>query len=229
VHISRIRRTWLVIVTGLGLVAVLAADARSQSSSLLGDPGTRSPLTLSECSWIYQPVEEEKPVQLNDLITVIVDEKSQVLSEGEVDRRKKADGTWTLKDWIIFDPDSLAVRPDPQTPGDPKISGEMNTKYRAEGELETRETMKFRIACRVVDIRPNGNLVLEGRRTIMNNDESWEMSLTGVIRPQDVLPNNTALSENIAELRIYKREAGHIRDGYRRGWFQKWLDKYQPF
>jgi flagellar L-ring protein precursor FlgH len=89
--------------------------------------------------------------------------------------------------------------------------------------------MKFRISCRVVDIRPNGNLVIEGRRTVHNNSEVWEQSLTGEVRPKDVLPNNTVLSENVAELRIDKREAGHVRDGYRRGWLLKWLDKWQPF
>jgi flagellar L-ring protein precursor FlgH len=89
--------------------------------------------------------------------------------------------------------------------------------------------MRFRIACRVVDIRPNGNVLIEGRRSILNNDDTWEMSLIGVIRPEDVLPNNTVLSENVADLRIVKRETGHVRDGYRRGWFTRCLDMFQPF
>ena len=52
---------------------------------------------------------------------------------------------------------------------------------------------------------------------------------SGEIRPGDVLPTNTVLSENVAELSIHKREAGHVRDGYRRGWFTRWLDMLQPF
>ena len=132
-----------------------------------------------------------------------------------------------LPDWILLK--GFAAIPDPQSLGDPKIRGEVDNKMRSEAGLETRDSMKFRIACRVVDIRPNGNLVLEGRRTIHNNLEVWEQSLTGEIRPQDVLPNNTVLSENVAELRVDKREAGHVRDGYRRGWMLRWLDKWQPF
>ena len=118
---------------------------------------------------------------------------------------------------------------DPQSRGDPHIRGEVDNKYRSESELETRDSMKFRIACRVVDVRPNGNLVLEGRRSIRNNNEMWDYFLLGEIRPGDVLPNNTVLSENVAELSIHKREAGHVRDGYRRGWLLRALDKYQPF
>ena len=89
--------------------------------------------------------------------------------------------------------------------------------------------MEFKIACTVVDIRPNGVLVIEGRRSIRNNEEVWDLSLTGSVRPEDVLTNNTVLSENIADLRIYKREAGSVRDSYRRGWLMHWLDTYQLF
>ena len=44
-----------------------------------------------------------------------------------------------------------------------------------------------------------------------------------------MLPNNTVISEKVAELSIDKREEGMARDGYRRGWLLQWLDKYQPF
>lgn len=226
-HVSRRKVAGLAFWAPLAVAAVLAAEAAAQSGSLLGDPKGRAPLTLSKTSLIYVPSKEMNTIELNDLVTVMVDEKSQVISEGEVDRRKKADGMMRLKDWIVFD--GWAIRPDPQSMGDPTVAGEVNSKYRAEAELETRESMKFHITCRVVDIRPNGNLVLEGRRVIINNEESWELSLSGVVRPDDVLPNNTVLSETIAEMRIHKREAGHIRDAYRQGWLQRWMDRYNPF
>jgi flagellar L-ring protein precursor FlgH len=210
----------------LGMLLTVVAEAGGPSSSLFGRPGRRRPLTLAEYSWTYRQ-EEKTEIRLNDLITVVVDEKSAVTSEGEMDRKKKAHGDLILKDWILLK--GLAAIPDPQTLGDPHIRGEVDNKLRAEAELQTRDSMKFRIACRVVDIRPNGNLVLLGRRTIQNNHEVWEQSLAGEVRPKDVLPNNTVLSENVAELRIEKRECGHVRDGYRRGWMLRWLDKWQPF
>ncbi|NLS96012.1 MAG: flagellar basal body L-ring protein FlgH [Planctomycetaceae bacterium] len=212
----------------LAVLALLdVATAMAQSSSMLGDANERGPLRLSDVSYSYVEVEPPKELRIHDLITVMVDESAQVISEGEMDRRKKADGKFSLEDWIIFD--GLAAIPDPQSKGTPKITGKMENKYRAEGELETRESMRFRIACEIVDIRPNGTIVLEGRRSIQANTEQWELSLTGIARPEDILPNNTVLSEDLASLRIYKREAGHVRDGYRRGWFLRILDRYQPF
>ena len=210
------------------LVALIVSSvsvAEGPSSSMLGDPARRGPIRLSDISYSYVEPEPVKELQIHDLVTVMVDEASQVLSEGELDRRKKAEGKFSLDEWILLK--GWSVTQDPGTPH--KIDGSMSNKYRAEGELETRESMKFRIACEIVDIRPNGTLVLEGRRFIQNNTEQWEMALTGIVRPEDILPNNTVLSEDVASMRIFKREAGHVRDGYRRGWLLKIFDRYQPF
>jgi len=215
----------------LMLAVAAAAEAWAQDSSLLNDSRQQRPLTLANYSWTYQTVEPPPKIQLHDLITVDVDVKSQVISEGEVDRRKKANADAVLKDWIMLD--WLSIFPSPQSRGDPKIDASLNNKYKAESELETRDAMQFRITCSVVDIRPNGNLIIEGRTSIRNNTEVWDLSLTGEIRPEDVVKNgplqNSVPSKKVANLRICKREAGHVRDGYRRGWFLRWLDTYQPF
>jgi flagellar L-ring protein precursor FlgH len=215
---------WAVLV----LLMLMAAEAWAQNSSLLStDDAEKGPLTLPKCSWTYTPA-EVKQFRLNDLVTIIVSHQSVVISEGEMDRKKKAHGDLSLSDWILLK--SLThVIPAPMTNGEPRIRGAVDNKMRSEASLETRDSIKFKIACRVIDIRPNGNLILEGRQTIHNSDEVWDCALTGEIKPEAVLPNGTVLSENVADLRIDKRESGHVRDGYRRGWMLRWLDKYQPF
>jgi flagellar L-ring protein precursor FlgH len=203
--------------------------ATSPTAPLASAPAmmARRGLPLSQASWTYDPAPEPKQFRLNDQITVVVSEKSVVTSEGQMDRRKKADGHLTLSDWISLS--NFSIKKAAQSSGDPKVAGEVENKYRAQADLETRDSMTFKIAARVVDLRPNGTLVIEGNKTVHNNLESWEACIAGVIRPEDVLPNNTVLSENVAELRIVKRESGHVRDGYRRGWLLEFLDKYQPF
>jgi len=219
----KLRFALLAVCTAAGVTGI----SRGQSSSLYGEATQRRPLSLPQHSWIYQAPAEPKEVRLNDLITVVVDEKARVVSEGEFDRRTQASLKMVLKDWILLR--GWSAIPDPQSAGDPTINGTLDSRYRANADLDTRDSMQFRIACRVVDIRPNGNLILEGHRTIRNNNEVWEMSLSGEVKPEDVMPNNTVYSEDIAELRIHKREAGHVRDGYRRGWLLRLMDAYRPF
>ncbi|MBN1912619.1 MAG: flagellar basal body L-ring protein FlgH [Pirellulales bacterium] len=224
------RMSWMLAI-GLTLGLVWATDARAQASSWYGDPAQRAqgktPLRLSQVSSIYLAATPPRQLRLNDIVTVIVDYKSQVISEGEIDRKKKSNFKAALSDWVLIKQWSLI--PDPQTKGDPKITGSWDNKYRGEGSMESRDAMEFKIACRIVDIRPNGLLVLEGRRVIRNNNDVWRVSLGGTVRPEDVLPNNTILSQNIAGLRIDKDEAGSVRDAYRRGWLMRWLDTYQMF
>jgi flagellar L-ring protein precursor FlgH len=208
-------------------VACSASAAMGQSSSLFHQPTARGPASLSEVSWTYQPPPEKRQLRLNDIVTVLVDDKTQVDSQGKIDQKKQSERKWSLKDWVLFRHGSLI--PDPQSAGSPTVDSQVDNKYRADGQLTTKESIKLKVACRVVDIRPNGLLFVEGRRTIAVNEENWELSLSGTIRPEDVLPNNTVLSENVLDPRLVKRESGHVRDGYRRGWLERMMDTYQPF
>ena len=76
------------------------------------------------------------------------------------------------------------------------------SNYVSEGKITTTEQLDYSITARVVDIRPDGRLVLEARKTMRVDDEIIENSLIGIARPEDFSPNNTVLSEKLAELRL---------------------------
>ncbi|MBX3415430.1 MAG: flagellar basal body L-ring protein FlgH [Pirellulales bacterium] len=225
-HRSNLRSTWLAGLVVAGSV-LLSSEARAQSSSMFGDPARRAPLTLAGTSWGYIEVQPPRELRLHDLVTVIVDEKSQLISEGEVNQRMQSNINAVLMQWMKLENGDL--KPDPFYDGTPGIQAILNAQRRGQSELEARDGLKFSIAAEVVDIRPNGNLVLEARKEIKNNEDVWNYSLTGIVRPQDILPNNSVLSEDLAELRINKYETGMVRDGYRRGWLLKLIDEYRPF
>jgi flagellar L-ring protein precursor FlgH len=207
--------------------ALAAESAWAQSSSMHGSPDSRPPLTLPTNSWLYLAVPAPREVQMNDLITVLVTESSQVLSEGNINRRTQSNIDANLQNWIKLNHFGLTA--DNETEGDPRVRGTLNSQLRTTSQLETQDSVKFKITARIVDIRPNGTLVIEAHKKLRNNNEIWEQSLSGIIRKEDVLPNNTVMSEDIYELMIYKREQGQIRDAYRRGWLLKSIDRFKPF
>ncbi len=215
----------------LWLLGIAATTAEAQTSSFYGSPGMRHEaeyrMTLANSSLYYIPPPQPREFRLHDQVTVIVDYKSQVISEGESEREKKSKIDAKLEKWTLWRGWSWFT--DPMSEGIPTVKGKWDTKQEADGSIETRDAMAFKIACRIVDKRPNGLLVLEGRKWIRNNDEQWVIELTGVIRPEDVLPNNTVLEQNVAELQIAKAEDGTVRDSYRRGFLTKFMDLCQPF
>lgn len=195
--------------------------ATAQTNSLLAS----RPLTRQD-SWVFVEPAPVPQLAKHSLVTVIVDYRSQVISEAEQERKRKADITAVLSDWLRLS--GLDIKPAQQADGDPTIAGSINSRDKAEADLETRDGMKFTITCEVVDIRPNGSLVLDGQRLVENNEEQWMLSLSGIVRAEDVLPNNTVLSATIAELHIDKKEQGVIRDAYRRGWLLEIIDRFRP-
>ncbi len=221
------------VLTAIALAAIALAtgSVQAQDGSLFLQPA-QSPqgLTLENSSFIYldlPPEARPRELQKQDIITVLVDFRSRFLSEGDAESRKTANFTAVLSDWLKIDGSS--IKPAPQSDGDPTISGSLNSQFRAESDVELRDSLTFRMAVKIVDIRPNGNLVIEGHQEIRNNEERWRISLTGVVRREAIQADRTVSSDSIAELRIDKEELGQVHDGYARGWLGRWYDRYKPF
>lgn len=208
------------------------STAQAQTSSLwqadkpVKDTG---PLTIQGTSPTYIEPKPPHQIKIHDIVSVRVDVLSRMTAEGELQRRKNARYDARLKDWIVFK-GLRAIGPAPQEDGDQRIRGELQSDYRSQGDMQTRESLALNVGTTVVDIRPNGNLVLEGHQKVRINEEVWVVSLTGECAVDSIGPDNVVLSRDMAHLDINKTETGSVAAGYQRGWFQKLFDVFiQPF
>lgn len=195
----------------------------------LGPVGGPAPVfvpRMRDYSWIYIELPPPRLVKVHDIITVLVNENSEVTQDSRFERQRNAQLRAQIKQFIRLD-DELRLKP--AAKDSPTIDAQLRSQLQANGLAKTREGMRYRIAATVVDVLPNGTLILEARKTIRTNEELWEYSLTGRIRSEDILANNTVLSENIANLDIVKRERGKVYDSSKRGWFLILYDKLLPF
>jgi flagellar L-ring protein precursor FlgH len=224
------------LALALACLAGTAGQVVAQDGSLLSVPPALQHqqqdrgLTLANSSYIYRklpPEQEMRELKIHDIITVLVDYRSSMLSEGDAENRKTNNLNAFLNNWVKFTGKDLT--PDPQPNGPLAVSGNLQSQFRVESDMELRDQLTFRIASHIVDIQPNGNLVIEGHRTIRVNEEVWQQSLTGVVRRTAIGPDRTVRTDEIADLRIEKREMGFIRDSYKRGWLQLWYDKWKAF
>ncbi len=182
---------------------------------------------LSQASWTFVPPPPLRTFSKHDIVTIRVDEIARMRAEGSAENRKNSLYDAVLQDWLRLTGGSL--KPAPQPDGDPRVNGSLNSLYRADASIESRESLSFNIAAEIVDIRPNGNLVLEANKRIWVNENVFETSLIGMCRAEDIGPDNTILSRDLLDAEIRKDERGRLRDGYRRGWFQRWFEEFQPF
>ena len=211
-----------------GGIANYPQTARPQTVANGGYVSSDTPLpVLASASWTHQPAAPMRVFNVHDIVTVRVDEIAQVTAEGEAETRKRTFREALLTDWIRLS--RFRIFPDPQLGGDPALSAEGTNDYRAEATVETRESLTFNIAAKIVDIRPNGTIILEARKAFRHNDNLWETFLSGTCRVADIGPDNTILSRDLSDLEIRKEDRGHLREGYRRGWLTRFLDRNGPF
>lgn len=105
----------------------------------------------------------------------------------------------------------------------------LTNNFGGQGETARNETMTASITARVIDVTPNGNLFIKGSRKVKVNNEAKYITLTGLVRPADISPDNTILSSYIAEASIEYSGSGPVSDKQRPGWLMRAVDFVWPF
>ena len=97
------------------------------------------------------------------------------------------------------------------------------------GSADQTASLTGSVAVSVVEVMPNGNLVLRGEKQLALTEGSEVIQVAGIIRPDDVAPNNTVQSRRLANAQIAYRGSGDLANATRAGWGTSTLLKLWPF
>ncbi len=95
--------------------------------------------------------------------------------------------------------------------------------FKGSGATSTRGSIRAKISARVDSVLANGDLMITGHRTIIVNGEEQRITLSGIVRPPDILADNSVYSYNIAEARIAFEGNGVVSNAQGPGWITKLL------
>jgi flagellar L-ring protein precursor FlgH len=179
-----------------------------------------APAVGPSIDWISSLGLDRRARAVNDLVTIKVVESIEGAGSADaaLDKNSKASGGvtslfgLTKKLPSVIDPTSLA-------------STASDSAFKGSGTTTRSGTLTATITARVLEVLPNGDLVLEGAREIEINGDRQMVVLTGVCRPRDVSDQNVVLSPAVGQLRIRYFGRGLMKDNLKPGWLVRILNK----
>lgn len=163
--------------------------------------------------------------EVGDLITIEISESSEV--DNSEDKSLNKGGTSSVNgDFNSSSGGGLKSQSS-------NASLDMSTASRRsfQGTATYKDSREFTdtMTVTVVDVLPNGNMVVAGRRSLMIAGEERTLAISGVVRPIDLGPDNRINSRYVADLRTVFEGDGPSRRYVRQGWVSKAMNKVWPF
>jgi flagellar L-ring protein FlgH len=162
---------------------------------------------------------------VGDIVTVKIVEISQASEKATTDTKRATAVNAGIPNLLGLEtnnlPSSITL--------DKMVSASTKNDFKGDGETTRTGSLSATITARIVDVMPNGNLAIEGKREINVNSERKEILVQGIIRPKDVAYDNTIYSTQIADAKIIYTGIGVIGEKQEPGWLARWVDRFWPF
>lgn len=228
------------IILPAALISAMAAPALAQSllvrpatgvGAAPTTPGEERPpsfIALNQASMMA--IEAPKPREFNvhDLVTIIIEESSRQEAEQSLETDKQYDLSAALAQF----PDLKKLLQGELTNGidaTPRLDLRHDQSFSGDGKYEREDRFTARITAEVIDVKPNGVLVLEARKHIEKDREKQTLIIAGACRGEDVTRNNTILSSQMADLTLAVKNEGDVKKAGKKGAIPRVLESLFAF
>ncbi|MCX7781855.1 MAG: flagellar basal body L-ring protein FlgH [Negativicutes bacterium] len=146
---------------------------------------------------------DRKARAVGDVLTIIINEASSSSREGKAENSKAASSNVTAGVGLFTFINNASFGADDQ--------------FNAQGKISNTNKVSGTISVTVTAIQPNGNLLVAGTQSIKQNGEEHKITITGTVRPDDIKPDNTVLSNYVANATLRIDGKGPIASKQRQG------------
>ena len=166
-----------------------------------------------------------RAAKIGDVVTITVSEISSASKASATQGQKATNYTGSL----TFAGLGSATNPTKGAFAFGPYTGAFTNSFNGSGATSQTDSMTAYMTATVIDVLPSGNLLIRGSCWTKVNDELQQIVLEGVVRPVDISRNNTVLSQNVAEAKIYLLGKGPVAHYQKPGWLHQLMDFLSPF
>jgi flagellar L-ring protein precursor FlgH len=157
--------------------------------------------------------------RIGDVLTIKVTENSKVDNKAKRDLQKDTSKSNTFNGEIGGFADI----------GEFGLSAESSNNLKGKADYKDERSFVDSITVVVVDVLPNGNLVVLGTRSREIAGDTQTIEVSGIVQPIDIAFDNTIVSQRVANFRIFTKNAGVAEPYTRQGWLGRIFDIIWPF
>lgn len=165
---------------------------------------------------------DAKARNVGDIITIVLTERTV---------SSKSSGVNITKDSETSLPGGTLFGMTPTLDGNPFDTNiSQNRDFAGDAGADQRNSLSGNIAVTVADVLPNGNLVVRGEKWMTLNRGDEFIRVSGILRPEDISPQNTASSTRLANAQISYSGSGELANSQSMGWLSRFFNSaYWPF
>jgi flagellar L-ring protein precursor FlgH len=164
---------------------------------------------------------DPKARYVNDMVTILVRETTEAVASADAKNSRETSVSAGFDN--LFGAEKV-IKELPTM-----VNGKGSSSFEGKGTTSRATTLETTLTARVIDVLPNGYLVVEGMREIRVNNENQIVYLTGVVRPEDIGPNNAVLSSSVAQMSVRVQGKGVVSQATNPGWLYRILTGILPF
>lgn len=165
--------------------------------------------------------EDRRPRYVGDILTILVSENVNASKNSAANASRSASASTELGLIPKIFGGLISSAQDADAVGKNGIS--------AKGGANAANTFNGVITVTVVEVLPNGNLLVSGEKQMLINQGTEFIRFSGVVNPRTVSANSTVLSTQVADARIEYSAKGYIDEAQAMGWLQRIFLNVLPF
>ena len=171
-------------------------------------------------------LEDARSRRLGDLVLVRIEESADAVGNATTKTSKKSSVSGGVNNFIGVIEKFAKRHPSVDTSA--MVKALFESSFEGDGSTKRTGTLTATIPCQVKQVLPNGDLFIEGTKTIQINAEETHLYLSGVVRPFDIDKTNQSPSERILDARIDFSGRGVVSDKQKPGLLHRALDHAWP-